>query len=94
MHAIASICLQLRAVADRHVIDGTTVSIANVATRWVLQQPAVAAVIVGLKPGRSQHAADNKRAFAFTLDAADLAAIDEALVVVKALPGDCGDEYR
>ena len=34
-------------VADRHTIGGTTVSIANVATRWVLDQPAVGAVIVG-----------------------------------------------
>ena len=37
----------LRMIADRHSVDGDTVSIANVATRWILDQPAVGAVIVG-----------------------------------------------
>lgn len=39
----------LREIADRHTqnTDIETVSIANVATRWVLDQPAVGAVIVG-----------------------------------------------
>ena len=35
------------------------VSIANVATRWVLEQPAVAAVIVGARLGEREHRADN-----------------------------------
>ncbi|HUZ62562.1 MAG TPA: aldo/keto reductase [Acetobacteraceae bacterium] len=70
------------------------VSIANVATRWVLEQPAVAAVIVGARLGQSEHRGDNLRAFAFALDAADHAAIDAALAGSVALPGDCGDEYR
>jgi aryl-alcohol dehydrogenase-like predicted oxidoreductase len=34
-------------IADRHSVDEDTVSIANVAVRWVLDQPAVGAVIVG-----------------------------------------------
>ena len=39
---------------DRH-----GVSVANVATRWVLDQPAVAAVIVGARLGEREHRADN-----------------------------------
>lgn len=42
----------LRRIADRHTQNPNfeSVSIANVATRWVLDQPAVGAVIVGAFP--------------------------------------------
>ena len=70
------------------------VSIANVATRWVLDHPAVAAVIVGARLGENEHRADNLRTFAFTLDDADRVEIDAALAATRPLPGDCGDEYR
>ncbi len=70
------------------------VSIANVATRWVLDHPAVAAVIVGARLGEAEHRADNLRTFAFDLDDADRAVLDAALVAARPVPGDCGDEYR
>ena len=35
------------------------VSLANVATRWVLEQAAVAAVIVGARLGEREHREDN-----------------------------------
>jgi aryl-alcohol dehydrogenase-like predicted oxidoreductase/enamine deaminase RidA (YjgF/YER057c/UK114 family) len=82
LHAVAQ-------VARRH-----GVSIANVATRWVLDQPAVAAVIVGARLGERQHRADNFRALAVTLGVPDHAALDEALAHTTEIPGDCGDEYR
>ena len=52
------------AVARRH-----GVSIANVASRWVLEQPAVAGVIIGARPGEREHIADNLRVFSFALTA-------------------------
>ena len=70
------------------------VSIANVATRWVLDQPAVAAIIVGARLGEREHRADNIRLFGFALDDADRGEIERALAVAKRIPGDCGDEYR
>lgn len=76
-------------VAKRH-----GVSIANVATRWVLDHPAVAAVIVGARLGENQHRDDNRRAFDFAFDGRDRAALDAALMAARAIPGDCGDEYR
>ena len=76
-------------IAKRH-----GVSIANVATRWVLDHPAVAAVIVGARLGENQHRDDNRRAFAFTLDDRDRATLDAAVAAARAIPGDCGDEYR
>jgi aryl-alcohol dehydrogenase-like predicted oxidoreductase/enamine deaminase RidA (YjgF/YER057c/UK114 family) len=78
-----------RAVADRH-----GVSIANVASRWVLEQPHVAGVIIGARLGERAHVDDNRRLFDFVLspdDHAELAAACEALAPI---PGDCGDEYR
>jgi aryl-alcohol dehydrogenase-like predicted oxidoreductase/enamine deaminase RidA (YjgF/YER057c/UK114 family) len=76
-------------VARRH-----GVSAANVATRWVLDHPAVAAVIVGARLGEREHRADNLAVFAFALDAEDRALIDGALAAARPIPGDCGDEYR
>ena len=70
------------------------VSLANVATRWVLEQPAVAAVIVGARLGESQHRADNLRLFGFSLDADDRTGLDQAFKATQRIPGDCGDEYR
>jgi aryl-alcohol dehydrogenase-like predicted oxidoreductase/enamine deaminase RidA (YjgF/YER057c/UK114 family) len=70
------------------------VSLANVATRWTLDHPAVAAVIVGARLGERDHSADNVKAFGFELDAGDRAAIEAAFAQTRPLPGDCGDEYR
>ncbi len=70
------------------------VSIANVATRWVLEQRCVAGVIVGARLGEREHRADNARAFSFALDAADHATLDAAFANARNPPADCGDEYR
>ena len=87
--ALQSILRALERVARRH-----GVSVPNVATRWVLQHQAVAAVIVGARLGEREHRADNLALFSFELDAADRAVIDEALAQSSMLRGDCGDEYR
>jgi aryl-alcohol dehydrogenase-like predicted oxidoreductase len=73
------------------------VSIANVATRYILDQPAVAGVILGVRLGRSAHIEDNARVFELTLDASDLDRIESASAGARdlfAAIGDCGDEYR
>jgi aryl-alcohol dehydrogenase-like predicted oxidoreductase/enamine deaminase RidA (YjgF/YER057c/UK114 family) len=70
------------------------VSMANVACRYVLEQPAVGGVIVGARLGASEHIADNMRLFDFSLDDEDHAAIASATEKLSAIPGDCGDEYR
>jgi aryl-alcohol dehydrogenase-like predicted oxidoreductase/enamine deaminase RidA (YjgF/YER057c/UK114 family) len=70
------------------------VSVANVAARWVLEQPAVRAIIVGARLTEREHRADNLRLFAFGLDADDHARIERALADARPIPGDCGDEYR
>jgi aryl-alcohol dehydrogenase-like predicted oxidoreductase/enamine deaminase RidA (YjgF/YER057c/UK114 family) len=77
------------AVARKH-----GVSVANVATRWVLEQPAVAAVIVGARLGEREHREDNLRLFSFALDAEDHDRLNAAFGETRPVPGDCGDEYR
>jgi aryl-alcohol dehydrogenase-like predicted oxidoreductase len=82
----------LKVIADKHAV-----SIANVATRYILDRPAVAGVIVGVRLGLRDHQADNARVFGLQLDAPDLAQIDAVLARSKdlyAIIGDCGDEYR
>ncbi|MDQ4136949.1 MAG: Rid family hydrolase, partial [Pseudomonadota bacterium] len=87
--ALQGLLQALAAIARRH-----GVSVANVATRWVLEQPAVAAVIVGARLGEREHRADTLALFSFSLDDADQGRIDDALQGLRRIPGDCGDEYR
>lgn len=70
------------------------VSISNVATRWVLEQTAVAGVIIGARLGEAMHTADNLKLFGFRLDAEDHARLEAAFAATQPVPGDCGDEYR
>ncbi len=82
----------LRSVADTHQVN-----IANVAVRYVLDRPAVAGAIVGVRLGVSENRADSARVFEFNLDQSDLAQIDAVLNRSRDLYqiiGDCGDEYR
>jgi aryl-alcohol dehydrogenase-like predicted oxidoreductase/enamine deaminase RidA (YjgF/YER057c/UK114 family) len=71
-----------------------SVSISNVATRWVLSHDSVAAAIIGARLGESEHRADNLRTFAFNLDSEDHARLDSVFATMTPIPGDCGDEYR
>ncbi len=87
--ALQAVLRACDAIARKH-----GVSIANVATRWVLEQPAVAAVIVGARLGESEHRDDNLKLFSFALDTEDLAALTAAFATTRRIPGDCGDEYR
>ncbi len=72
-------------------------SIANVATSFILQKPAVAGVIIGARLGISEHRQDNSRVFDVRLDSEDNSMINSVTQKSKDLfeiIGDCGDEYR
>ncbi|KAI1344658.1 NADP-dependent oxidoreductase domain-containing protein [Xylariaceae sp. FL0016] len=81
----------LAGVARKH-----DVAIAAVALRYVLDIPAVSAVIVGCRLSRdsAEHARRNLAVFALRLDEEDYAAIRAAQEALEDVPGDCGDEYR
>ena len=82
----------LKGIADKH-----GVSISNVAVRYILDRPAVAGVIVGVRLGVSDHVGDNARVFGFTLDGEDhdriVAVLNRSRDLYRII-GDCGDEYR
>ncbi|MDA0328031.1 MAG: aldo/keto reductase [Gemmatimonadetes bacterium] len=70
------------------------VSMANIASRYILEAPGVGGVIIGARLGHSDHIDDTRRLFEFELDAESRADIGEALARLDPIPGDCGDEYR
>jgi aryl-alcohol dehydrogenase-like predicted oxidoreductase len=73
------------------------VSIANVATKYILDKPAVAAVLIGVRLGISDHRNSNSQVFNFSLERGDFESIDTVCDKANDLievVGDCGDEYR
>ena len=52
------------------------VSIANIATQYILDKSAVAAVIIGVRLGIVDHINNNSQVFTFSLDKWDYADID------------------
>jgi aryl-alcohol dehydrogenase-like predicted oxidoreductase/enamine deaminase RidA (YjgF/YER057c/UK114 family) len=83
----------LLAVVSR-VAQRLGVSMANVASRYVLDQPGVGGVIIGARLGESRHIEDNLRLFDFELDSESLSELREAMDSLDPIPGDSGDEYR
>lgn len=82
----------LDGIAKKHMA-----SIANVATRYILDKPAVAGVIIGARLGLTNHIDDNARVFGFKLDSDDNGRIEDVCSKSNdlfAAIGDCGDEYR
>ena len=57
--------LLLKEIADKHNVD-----VSQVATRFILQQEAVAAAVIGVR--NSRHVDDNEKIFSFSLDEEDL----------------------
>ena len=72
---------RLKQVASRH-----GVSIPTVAMRWVLEQPEVAGVIVGVR--RGDHLPDHLRVLSLELDASDLALLNAVLAQRSPPSGD------
>ncbi|WP_119388475.1 aldo/keto reductase [Taklimakanibacter lacteus] len=87
--ALQAILSAAHQIAQKH-----GVSIGNVATRWVLEQKAIAGIIIGARLGEREHRADNLKIFDFALDADDHRVLDQALALTTPIQGDCGDEYR
>jgi aryl-alcohol dehydrogenase-like predicted oxidoreductase len=82
----------LKRVGQKH-----GVSIANVATSYILKKPQVGGVIIGTRLGIVEHISDNTQVFGFILDKSDQDEIDSVCENANDLfeiIGDCGDEYR
>lgn len=70
------------------------VGIANIASKYILENPAVAGVIIGARLGKSEHIQDNDKLFSFQFDEESKQQIAQSLSGLTTIPGDCGDEYR
>jgi len=82
----------LSEIAKKH-----DVSIANIATRYILDKPQVAGIIIGVRLGISEHISENSKIFGITLNADDNKRIQEIIDRSENLfesIGDCGDEFR
>jgi len=79
----------LEEVAESH-----QVSISNVASRYILDDPAVGGVIIGARPGLSDHIGDNSKMLDLRLNESAKSSIRTALDNLSPIPGDCGGEYR
>jgi aryl-alcohol dehydrogenase-like predicted oxidoreductase len=82
----------LNEIAKKH-----NCSIPNVATRFVLDRPQVAGVIIGARLGIAEHRDDNSKAFDVKLDQQDISSISSITAKSNDLfeiIGDCGGEYR
>ncbi|XP_050208256.1 flagellar radial spoke protein 5 [Mercurialis annua] len=82
----------LKRISSKH-----GVSIPTVAVKYILDQPAVAGSMIGVRLGLSQHVKDANAIFSLVLDEEDINSIREVSEKGKDLIeviGDCGDEYR
>ena len=82
----------LNSIAKKH-----NCSITNIATRFVLDKPQVAGVIIGARLGIAEHREDNTKVFDVKLDSHDISLIDSITAKSNDLfdtIGDCGGEYR
>ncbi|HEX9317799.1 MAG TPA: aldo/keto reductase [Nitrososphaeraceae archaeon] len=82
----------LKIIGQKH-----RVSIANIATSYILCKSAVAGVIIGVRLGIVDHRNDNAQVFHFNLEKSDRNDIDSVCTKANDLfqiIGDCGDEYR
>lgn len=82
----------LKKVASKH-----GVTIPTVAVKYILDQPAVAGSMVGVRLGLAEHINDSNKVFSLVLDEEDMNSIKEVSErgrdLLKVI-GDCGDEYR
>lgn len=76
----------------KEIADQYGVSLSNVATRYILEQPGVAATIIGVR--NSRHVDSNAQIFDFALSASDRQAIRELLDEYPMLEGDCYELER
>ncbi|MDA8704310.1 MAG: aldo/keto reductase [Dehalococcoidales bacterium] len=69
-------------------------SIANISSRYILEDPNVASVIIGARLGENNHIEDHKKIPNITLSSEEKNLISKSLNLLSRVPGDCGDEYR
>ncbi|KAG0554186.1 hypothetical protein KC19_12G070500 [Ceratodon purpureus] len=83
---------EVKKVANKH-----GVSMSTVAVRYILDQPAVAGSMIGVRLGLKEHIKDSQAIFRLQLDEDDyerIASVTKRGRDLQDMIGDCGDEYR
>lgn len=87
-------CFQELLKALEAIAQEQGVSVANIASRYILEKPGVGAVIIGARLGQSEHIESTQELLDFSLGDEARDTIGEALKKLTPIHGDCGDEYR
>jgi aryl-alcohol dehydrogenase-like predicted oxidoreductase/enamine deaminase RidA (YjgF/YER057c/UK114 family) len=80
---------EIERVAKKHAV-----SIANISSKYMMDQAYVGGIIIGARLGESIHVNETLKLFDFELDEQDMEVIHKAQNMLNPIPGDCGDEYR
>ncbi|MDZ7650238.1 MAG: aldo/keto reductase [Cytophagales bacterium] len=94
MHQVVGAVFQNLLKTLQQVAIKNNCSIANVASRYMLEQAAVGGVIIGARLGKSEHIQENLSLLSLSLNEESKNLIKENLTQLSAIQGDCGDEYR
>ena len=81
--------IQLDLIANQN-----NTSIANIASRYILEDSNVASVIIGARLGENNYIEEHKKILNIKLSKSDKELIAKSLNLFNKVPGDCGDEYR
>lgn len=77
-----------------HIAKNHWVSIATVASNFIMQQKSVWWVIIGARLGESEHIQENKKILSLQLSEKEKQIIQKSITQWNPLPWDFGDEYR
>ena len=69
-------------------------SIANICSRYVLDNKIVAGIIIGARVGQRNHIQNNLKILDSKISNDSMKIIEEEQKNINAIPGGCGDEYR
>ena len=76
------------------ISQNNDVSIANICSRYILENPLVAGIIIGARLGENNHIKDNLNILKTKISKEEINLIRDAQKELNPIPGDCGDEYR
>ena len=76
------------------IAQNNDVSIANICSRYILENPLVAGIIIGARLGENNHIKDNLNILKTKISNEEINLIRDAQKELNLIPGDCGDEYR
>ncbi len=76
------------------IAQNNDVSIANICSRYILENPLIAGIIIGARLGENNHIKDNLNILKTKISKVEINLIRDAQKELNPIPGDCGDEYR